>query len=475
MADKKITELPNINGADLVDADEFVVVDISADETKAITLAELKNAFDAGTGFVRVTGDTMTGALDVQSTITADGLTVGDGTGAESIRIDKGASSAASLDFYSGGVASGKIEYTSFEWLVTSSVGPTYFKTNSTDRMQVASNGDISFYEDTGNTPKMVWSAAGESLEITQSVNGESDPIRVSNKDVTAGTAQNVGYDFGLSRNSGAFKTQAGRIEVGRSEDWTASDTNIDAYMSFATYNNNALATHMTIDSSGNVGIGITPTKKLTVFGTGAGNATVQIEGEGGADPYINFLTNNTQHWSMGVDDSDSDKFKLSEHSALGANDYLTVDVTGNVTMPSQPAFNVNKGSTNQDNIAVGGETTVTWSTEVYDIGANFASNTFTAPVTGKYQMNVWLRLASLDSAVDYYIFSIASSNRQYRFLFDPDFGQDQAYWSVNMSALVDMDASDTAIITAHQNTGTAQTDISGDPPYTFWQGYLVA
>jgi len=63
MADKKITELPNINGADLVDADEFVVVDISADETKAITLAELKNAFDAGTGFVRVTGDTMTGVL----------------------------------------------------------------------------------------------------------------------------------------------------------------------------------------------------------------------------------------------------------------------------------------------------------------------------------------------------------------------------------------------------------------------------
>ena len=63
MADKKITELPNINGTDLVDADEFVVVDISADETKAITLAELKTAFDAGTGFVRVTGDAMTGVL----------------------------------------------------------------------------------------------------------------------------------------------------------------------------------------------------------------------------------------------------------------------------------------------------------------------------------------------------------------------------------------------------------------------------
>ena len=63
MADKKITQLTNITGANLVDADEFVVVDISADETKAITLGELKEAFDSGSGFVRITGDTMTGDL----------------------------------------------------------------------------------------------------------------------------------------------------------------------------------------------------------------------------------------------------------------------------------------------------------------------------------------------------------------------------------------------------------------------------
>lgn len=68
MADKKITQLTNITGANLVDADEFVVVDISADETKAITLGELKEAFDSGSGFVRITGDTMTGPLDVEVT-----------------------------------------------------------------------------------------------------------------------------------------------------------------------------------------------------------------------------------------------------------------------------------------------------------------------------------------------------------------------------------------------------------------------
>ena len=87
------------------------------------------------------------------------------------------------------------------------------------------------------------------------------------------------------------------------------------------------------IDSSANkVGIRTnTPPHPLSVFGTGAGNATVQIEGESGADPTINFLANNAQHWAIGVDDSDSDTFKISEHSALGTNDYFNIDVSGHV------------------------------------------------------------------------------------------------------------------------------------------------
>jgi hypothetical protein len=97
---------------------------------------------------------------------------------------------------------------------------------------------------------------------------------------------------------------------------------------------------------AGNLGIGISPSKKLTVFGTGAGNATVQIEGEGGADPYINFLANNAQHWSLGIDDSDSDKFKLSEHSALGTNDYFVVDTSGNTTFTGDVTSSGNIGST---------------------------------------------------------------------------------------------------------------------------------
>ena len=63
MVDKKITELNNLTGADLVDADEFVVVDISADETKAITAGQLKAVL------LPLAGGTMTGDL-----VTADDI-----------------------------------------------------------------------------------------------------------------------------------------------------------------------------------------------------------------------------------------------------------------------------------------------------------------------------------------------------------------------------------------------------------------
>ena len=82
------------------------------------------------------------------------------------------------------------------------------------------------------------------------------------------------------------------------------------------------------------IGIGIaSPFAKLTVFGSGGQEARVVIEGEGGADPYLNFLANNATHFSIGIDDSDSDKFKISKHSALGTNDYFVIDVNSNVAI----------------------------------------------------------------------------------------------------------------------------------------------
>ena len=143
------------------------------------------------------------------------------------------------------------------------------------------------------------------------------------------------------------------------------------------------------VSSAGNVGIGIAPAHKLSVFGTGVGNATVQIEGEGGADPYINFLTNNAQHWSLGVDDSDADKFKLSEHSALGTNDYFVVDVTGNVgvgTASPKGKINSDVGNTSTVGAFSSSGLNITSTSgaanNIYQIGFGYASGATNAPAS---------------------------------------------------------------------------------------------
>jgi hypothetical protein len=63
MADKKISDLTALTGANVADTDLLPIVDTSATETKKITFGEFKTALDTATGFVRITGDTMTGNL----------------------------------------------------------------------------------------------------------------------------------------------------------------------------------------------------------------------------------------------------------------------------------------------------------------------------------------------------------------------------------------------------------------------------
>ena len=149
------------------------------------------------------------------------------------------------------------------------------------------------------------------------------------------------------------------------------------------------------------------------------------------------------------------------------------IDSTGAVTKPLQPAFSV-KRDAYQSNIATGG-VIVVWQTEIFDQNSDFASNTFTAPITGKYQFNVTMRLQSIDSAAAYYQTHLQTSNRNYEIdLLDPtEFNGDLQFYTIQGSILADMDANDTAYISIYQSGGTAQSDVSYDTD-THWSGFLV-
>ena len=153
----------------------------------------------------------------------------------------------------------------------------------------------------------------------------------------------------------------------------------------------------------------------------------------------------------------------------------LKCDATGNVTQPLQPAFSA-RAAASQDNIAIDTEVTILLGSEIFDQGSDFASNTFTAPVTGKYLLTAAVTLTGVDYDASWYRFKIKTSNRDYTQLQDIDqLSGDPLFWKFSVACVADMDASDTAVATIYQSGGTQQTDVyAGSPDAVTFTGCLL-
>ena len=162
--------------------------------------------------------------------------------------------------------------------------------------------------------------------------------------------------------------------------------------------------------------------------------------------------------------------------STLGTTSHMVVDATGAVTKPLQPAFQVGLSSS-QDTFATSTDVTVLFANEIFDNNSDFNTSnyTFTAPVTGRYQLNVSLRLNHVDNGAAFYQMYFISSNRTYTFTTDSDayINSDLAYQSFAWSVLADMDASDTVYVRIYQSGGTQQTDVAASA-HSIFSGFLV-
>ena len=155
----------------------------------------------------------------------------------------------------------------------------------------------------------------------------------------------------------------------------------------------------------------------------------------------------------------------------IANHDSIVVSAAGEATNSEQPAFLAIPASS-QDNIAIDTVVTIIWGTELTDQNGDFASNTFTAPVTGNYPLDTSVRLDACDIAADFYSLLITTSNRNYQMIIDPGgWAADQLYTFV-LSAVADMDAADTAIVTMNQIAGTQQSDVN---VASHFSGYLAA
>ena len=142
----------------------------------------------------------------------------------------------------------------------------------------------------------------------------------------------------------------------------------------------------------------------------------------------------------------------------------------------NQPCFSANP-STDQTNCTGDGTTvTITLNTEVFDVGANFASNTFTAPYTGKYQLNAMILSGNIGAAHTIGQVNMVTSNRTY---LSNHCSPAAVRGNTNLfshcgAVLADVDAADTATVAIQYSSGTKVISVIGASTNTCFNGILV-
>ncbi len=274
-------------------------------------------------------------------------------------------------------------------------------------------------------------------------------------------TIANAGGELGLLSSDSDTSGTFGTLHFGNNTDTSLASIRAKAdgsttagKLEFNTEpNGGAIETRMTIDSSGDIGIGTSTITNTSNY------RNIHIEGTTGT--IMRFMADGTQ---VGQIQSDTNEFQLNAITAdpmifkTTNTEAMRISAAGEVTKALQPAF-LAQPSSQQQNIQGDTNVTVVLGTERFDVGSNFASNTFTAPVTGKYFLSFVLYGLALPGDATYLEISITTSNRGYVNIQEPS-GSEDVYAGGTVSCLADMDANDTAFARVTVGGSSTQFDI---------------
>ena len=203
---------------------------------------------------------------------------------------------------------------------------------------------------------------------------------------------------------------------------------------------------------------GLTYTDGALVIGGTTPSLTI---GDAGAEDTKIVFDGNAQDFHIGLDDS-ADDLVIGLGSSLGTTSHIVIDEAGHVTMPLQSCFQVQHNASAQSNVS--NNTTFNMDNEIFDLNSDFntSNDTFTAPVTGKYLLTMKILYSGMDSSASLMEFTLKTSNRDYRWMFDPRIHDADSLdnMSYSGSVIADMDASDTCTLVYFQTGGADQVDL---------------
>ncbi len=312
-------------------------------------------------------------------------------------------------------------------------------------------------------------SAAGAAATGAAGVGGASGDLTIS---TGAGGKADSTTDGGLGGNAGDILIRPGSGGVSDGDvGGIGGDLTITAGAggeATATGDNGGAAGVLALAAgAGGISADATPgTGGAVTLTGGAGAATngdggaVTIEGGlqngSGAAGVVNLGTVNTDIVNLG-------------HAAS------TLTFLGTQVNTTQPAFLAYNSVTDANATGAGTVATVDFDTEVFDQGADFATDTFTAPVAGRYLLSATVQIEGLLDATDIDLI-LVTSNRSYQEISILGVFS-QTTQTTRITAVADMDASDTVTVTI-EVTGEGGGDIvdviGGASALTHFSGCLL-
>jgi hypothetical protein len=150
----------------------------------------------------------------------------------------------------------------------------------------------------------------------------------------------------------------------------------------------------------------------------------------------------------------------------------IRIEGSGEVTTPRNPAFRIYQST--QTTYASGHTMYNQNTTEEYDVNADIASGTFTAPVTGKYLFSMSYYDVTSAENQQYYM-EFITSNRNYRWANINYYRNGYTGASGNMKGegtlIVDMDVNDTAYVKCGSSTNV---DNGNNAQNAYYSGILI-